>query len=235
MLCERCQKTPATVHVDEVQAFHGPGNPDNKVAQQHLCEACAQTADLPNVAVQQKTMDEVWKLLQMSALKSHKKPAAQPLTCGDCGMTLDALRRKGRVGCAACYTVFAQYLTGLLERMHGSTEHVGRLPEGAAEAHAEAVASSAGPSVDEGVAQGGPTGGPVPASSPKAEADAPAESAAESAAESPARMRARMADELQRAINEEDFERAAELRDELARLDAEQGAAAAGDDASSPG
>ena len=95
MLCQQCQKAQATVHVDEVHAFHGPGAPDNEVDQHHLCEACAQEIDLPNLAVEQKTMAEVWKLLQMSALKAHKKPARPTLVCPTCKTTEEQLRRKG--------------------------------------------------------------------------------------------------------------------------------------------
>lgn len=128
MLCERCQKAKASVHIDEVKSFVGPGHPDNDVDEHHLCETCAEEANLPHLAVQQKTMDEVWKLLQLSAMKAQKKPARPTPTCRDCGTTLEEVRRKGRLGCQGCYATFAQYLDGLLERMHGSTTHVGRRP-----------------------------------------------------------------------------------------------------------
>lgn len=129
MLCQRCQNAPATVHIDEVESFQGPGHPDNEVGEHHFCEQCAQEAEIPHIAVEQKTMDEVWKLLQISAMKAQKKgKTRKTLTCSSCGTTLEQLRRKGRLGCQGCYTTFSQYLEGLLERMHGSTEHVGRLP-----------------------------------------------------------------------------------------------------------
>lgn len=129
MLCQRCQNAQATVHIDEVNSFQGPGHPGNEVDEHHLCEPCAHEAEIPHIAVQQKTMDEVWKLLQMSAMKAKKKETPKKtLTCADCGTTLEQLRRKGRLGCQTCYTTFVQYLQGLLERMHGSTSHVGRLP-----------------------------------------------------------------------------------------------------------
>ncbi|MEM9802656.1 MAG: UvrB/UvrC motif-containing protein, partial [Planctomycetota bacterium] len=170
MLCQQCQKAQATVHIDEVKSFHGPGAPDNEVDEHHLCEACAQEIDLPHIAVQQKTMDEVWKLLQISALKAHKKQGRTSLTCPSCGTTLEQLRRKGRVGCQDCYHTFSEYLEGLLERMHGATRHEGRIPGVDVEATRRQRA------VEE----------------------------AETA--------------LQHAVAEEDFERAAQLRDELKRL-----------------
>ncbi len=171
MLCQRCQNAQATVHIDEVNSFKGPGHPGNEVEEHHLCEPCAQEAEIPHVAVQQKTMDEVWKLLQMSAMKAQKKQTPKKtLTCTDCGTTLEQLRRKGRVGCQTCYSTFEQYLQGLLERMHGSTCHVGRLPG------LDGDAIERQRKIDE------------------AQAD------------------------LERAISEEQFERAAELRDQLNSL-----------------
>ncbi len=129
MLCQKCQNAQATVHIDEVKAFEGPGHPGNEVDEHHLCEQCAQEAEIPHIAAQHKSMDEVWKLLQMSAMKAQTKEAPRKtLTCSGCNTTLEQLRRKGRLGCQACYTTFAQYLQGLLERMHGSTSHVGRVP-----------------------------------------------------------------------------------------------------------
>lgn len=174
MLCQKCQNAQATVHIDEVKAFDGPGKPGNEVDEHHLCEQCAQEAEIPHIAVQQKSMDEVWKLLQMSAMKAQAKEAPRKtLSCSGCGTTLEQVRRKGRLGCQGCYATFAQYLQGLLERMHGSTSHTGRLP-----------------GVD--------------------------------GQEIERRQKIEAAEkDLERAISEEAFERAAELRDQLSRLAAE--------------
>jgi len=127
MLCQRCEKESASVHIDEVRAFVSPGHASNDIATHHLCEVCAQKAGLPSQQVQAKaTIDEVWKLLQLSAVTATKRKPT--VACGECGTTLDELRRRGRVGCQQCYDTFAEYLGELLERMHGSAQHVGRIP-----------------------------------------------------------------------------------------------------------
>ena len=175
MICQKCQTNTATVHIDEVQAFHGPGHEKNVVEVHHFCESCAQEAQLPHAGfphagAPQNAMDEVWKLLQISAMQAQKKSAPPAIACGECGTNLEQLRRKGRVGCQGCYETFRQYLEGLLERMHGSAEHVGRLPG------LDAQSARRQRAID----------------------------AAQSA--------------LEAAVQTEDFERAAELRDELQRL-----------------
>lgn len=127
MLCQRCEKQPATVHIDEVRTFVSPGHGSNDVSTHHLCEVCAHKLGLPGQQMSvQSAIDEVWKLLQISAVKATKKKPT--LACDGCGMTLEELRRRGRVGCQRCYDTFSEYLGDLLERMHGAGEHVGRLP-----------------------------------------------------------------------------------------------------------
>ncbi len=69
--------------------------------------------------------DNIWKLLQLS---KTARVQGQMLKCKACGMTLDELRRNGKLGCAQDYEVFKDHLDELLERMHGAHEHVGRVP-----------------------------------------------------------------------------------------------------------
>ena len=121
MICHRCQKNPVSVHVTEVKSFEGPGDPQNKVEEHHLCAECAQQLDLPQVSFSPQVAN-LWKLLQFHTQK------VKTVSCPDCGMTLEELRRRGRVGCAKDYEVFREYLDELLSRMHGSGSHVGRLP-----------------------------------------------------------------------------------------------------------
>jgi protein arginine kinase activator len=123
MICQNCQKSAATVHVTEIVQPAGAGGPS--VREQHLCEACAQTLDLPHAPGGSKAPVDIWKLLQATAQQTRRK--AGP-ACRGCGMSLEEFRRKGRLGCAACYEAFAAHLGELFERVHGARRHVGRLP-----------------------------------------------------------------------------------------------------------
>lgn len=166
--CSGCKKSVATVHVTEIQEESEGAK--RTVREQHLCEACAQSVGLPHSPVQNKTMADIWKLLQISAQKARKRKA---LTCPHCKMTLEELRARGRLGCPKDYEIFGEYLGELLERMHGAREHVGRLP-GLGEADLERIQRVQG-----------------------------------------------LKQELERAIREEAYERAASLRDELKELEPE--------------
>jgi protein arginine kinase activator len=123
MLCQSCKENPATIHVTEVVYDETAGG--QSLVERHLCEACAQAANLPHAAVVKKSVAEIWKLLQASAQRSRKELG---LTCPDCGMTLAEFRQRGRLGCPRDYDVFMPQLRDLLERIHGATRHSGRVP-----------------------------------------------------------------------------------------------------------
>ena len=138
MLCQSCKQNPATVHVTEIdhtclptadapaKGEPAPVNesvPIHKVREQHLCEACAAAAKLPHSAA--KGVAEIWKLLQASSTRGKRESG---VACPECGMSLMEFRQKGRLGCPKDYEVFGAQLHDLLERIHGSARHVGRVP-----------------------------------------------------------------------------------------------------------
>lgn len=126
MLCQACKQNEATVHITEVKVEVKPAAQDGAGAlhtqgdERHLCDQCAQKHGLPHTAA--KTVTDVWKLLRSA------QPQPTGAVCPDCGMTLRDFRQKGRLGCPKDYEVFGAQLADLLERIHGATRHVGRLP-----------------------------------------------------------------------------------------------------------
>ncbi len=186
MLCPRCNKNAATVHVFEIEDFVGPGDSRNQIQKHDLCEVCAQGSNLatgmPGSLMQAMAGTGLWNLLKGGPIKVQvtKKSGAPGLTCPQCGMTAMELQRKGRVGCEHDYELFADYLEELLTRMHGANKHVGRLP---------------------GVNE-------VQASNQEQLSD--------------------LRRALELAIRKEDYERAADLRDELAGIQLDQAANPAG-------
>jgi len=127
-ICDHCHKNVATVRVIEIppQGHWGAspaGQGPAKAVEQNLCEICAQAKDLPHAPV--FSFGDIWKLLRASG--SQAPPRAGQV-CPACGMTLQELRARGRIGCARDYEVFADEILEILERVHGATEHVGRIP-----------------------------------------------------------------------------------------------------------
>lgn len=129
MICQSCQKNLASVHITEIVESAdkgGNGKAEHKeVHEQHLCEVCAASVDLPHASAMKKSAADIWKLLQMSAQQTKRRGGP---ACPDCGMSLDEFRKKGRLGCARDYEVFKTHIGDLLERVHGARLHVGRVP-----------------------------------------------------------------------------------------------------------
>lgn len=124
MLCQNCQKNVATVQVTELLENDSA---DPEVREERLCEVCAQSKDLPHAPVAKKSVTDILKLLQFSAQQTTTRRRNVP-SCPDCGMTWEEFRKRGRLGCPRDYEVFEKPLRELLQRMHGSLEHAGRVP-----------------------------------------------------------------------------------------------------------
>jgi protein arginine kinase activator len=115
MLCDLCHKNSATVHLTEIV--------NEKVMELHICAECAQN----------KT-DELKQHISVSDFLSSliTEPGAEKknsaLACPMCGFTFYDFKKKGRLGCGHCYVTFRQYLHSFLKKIHGSSQHKGKLP-----------------------------------------------------------------------------------------------------------
>jgi len=115
MLCQRCKKQPATVHLTEI--VH------NEKHERHLCDDCAREEGIAikaNINLQD---------ILSGMVQAHEDAGKEAnLTCPDCGITYAEFRNQGRLGCPHDYEVFAEPLHQVFERVHGATEHTGKWP-----------------------------------------------------------------------------------------------------------
>jgi protein arginine kinase activator len=115
VLCQRCKKQPATIHLTEIL--------QNEKRERHLCEDCAKEE---GVAI--KAQINLQDVLS-GMVEAHQSASSEAnLTCPDCGITYAEFRNGGRLGCPHDYDVFAEPLREVLEKVHGATEHLGKLP-----------------------------------------------------------------------------------------------------------
>ena len=116
-LCQTCQQNPATIHFTEIR--------DKETRVLHVCESCAQTQGI-------STGPAMAGLPTMLAhLVKGAKPSGAPAPrCPSCGISFAEFREKGRLGCPQDYEFFEEHLGPLLEKIHGATQHRGRLPAG---------------------------------------------------------------------------------------------------------
>jgi protein arginine kinase activator len=115
VICQRCKKQPATVHLTEIL--------QNEKRERHLCEDCAREE---GVAV--KAQINLQDILS-GMLEAHQTAGKEAnLTCPDCGITYAEFRSQGRLGCPHDYEIFAEPLAEVFEKVHGAKEHLGKLP-----------------------------------------------------------------------------------------------------------
>ncbi len=159
MKCQNCGSENAVIHLTQIV--------DDEMKTLHLCERCAAEKGLET-----STVPENFPLTDFLAKMGpeEKTPAEHPPvgSCSFCGLEFSEFKELGRLGCPHCWSSFEVQLRGLLRRIHGGSQHLGK------------VYLSPDPSVSER----------------EKRLDA-------------------LRRKLQRAVELEDFERAAELGDEI--------------------
>ena len=176
MYCELCKKNPATIHYTKIV--------NGYKEERHLCEQCANSLKEPGGGFPILGLMPDFSMADFIGGFFNPESQSQPFVqknmtahdaCPMCGMTAGEFRRVGRVGCSNCYSYFAEYMPGLIQRIHGNSRHTGKVP----------VRGEAKLAEKQKIVQ--------------------------------------LRQALQQAISEEQFERAAELRDEIRRLEQEGG------------
>jgi protein arginine kinase activator len=166
MLCDRCGKNEAAIHLTQIEGTQS--------TTRNLCEGCAEALGLnPGPAAQQGSAPLADFLAQMGKGFAAAETAPTLGTCPGCGLTLADFKKTGRLGCARCWTALDASLRGLLRKLHGGTQHAGKVY----------------------LATGNPS-----------ESDRTARVAS-------------LRRSLSRAVEAEDFERAAALRDQIRRME----------------
>jgi protein arginine kinase activator len=176
MYCELCKKNPATIHYTKIV--------NGYKEERHLCEQCANSLKEPGGGFPTLGLMPDFSMADFIGGFFNPESQSQPFVqknmtahdaCPMCGMTAGEFRRVGRVGCSNCYSYFAEYMPGLIQRIHGNSRHTGKVP----------VRGEAKLAEKQKIVQ--------------------------------------LRQALQQAISEEQFEWAAELRDEIRRLEQDGG------------
>lgn len=117
MQCDQCGEREAVIHLTTIE--------NNEMSTRHLCETCAAEKGLePGTGTANVPLTDF--LAQMG--KSGSGTARETeVACTFCGLRLDRFKKTGRLGCSHCYVSFEPHLRNLLRRLHGGTQHVGKV------------------------------------------------------------------------------------------------------------
>ncbi len=163
--------------------------------EKHLCEVCAtQQGIATQPAAPINELLKSFMIPTTAAIVGPRPPQPRVIACPVCQMTFAEFKQQGLLGCAACYKAFEAQLAPLVERAHdGGTKHIGKVPR---RMLGGGTADTAEPDrIKRGLLD------------------------VEERAE---RLR-RIQRELDNAVQAEQYERAAQLRDELRRLSSNGG------------
>jgi protein arginine kinase activator len=112
-----CKQNPAKVHLTQIV--------EDKMQKVDLCEECAKQKGVNDPA----GFSLADLLLGLGASQEMSQSSTgEEIKCPACGFTQTDFKKAGRLGCATCYTTFAEGLEGLLKSMHKGTKHVGKVP-----------------------------------------------------------------------------------------------------------
>lgn len=130
MKCQKCQMREATNHITEVI--------NGKKMELHLCSECAAKSE-EFQSVKSGFDFGIGDFLggifggKQKSLSGDAVPKSGDV-CPVCGMHFESFLRKGRLGCGECYSVFRNRLERPLRQIHGTSEHVGKVPKRAGDA-----------------------------------------------------------------------------------------------------
>mgnify|MGYP005852944337 CR=1 FL=1 len=126
MLCQNCQKRIANVHFTQII--------NNKKIDMYLCEKCAsekgQVGFISALAVPFNISSFLSGLMGGAGANAAQFAPHVPdnFVCDKCGMSFEEFQSTGKIGCGKCYEIYGERLKPILRRLHGGTEHVGKMP-----------------------------------------------------------------------------------------------------------
>ena len=115
MTCEKCKKDHATYHLTAIE--------NGQKKETHLCEGCAR-----NSGVGLNFNFSLSNILGSVTESKSKTKGGSKTKCPECGMTFTEFKKQMRLGCANDYEIFEKELNELVTRIHGSNQHVGKVP-----------------------------------------------------------------------------------------------------------
>ena len=117
MLCERCKKNEATIHLSEVIK-------DMK-SEIHLCEACANEVGLnAKISNFSLSISEMLTFLNVDEITDYNDGKY----CTNCGSSFIDYKRDGKLGCPNCYNNMSEFITPVITSHHGEKKHTGKSP-----------------------------------------------------------------------------------------------------------
>ena len=117
MICERCKRAEATIHLTEII--------QNVKSEVHLCENCAREIGLNSkLSGFSLSLPEILSFLEVNEVDDE--PTG--IVCLSCGLSYADYLREGKLGCPDCYRYMDESIKKAVAAYHGSLRHIGKHP-----------------------------------------------------------------------------------------------------------
>lgn len=122
MLCQNCQERQASVHLTKIV--------NGEKTELYLCEQCAREKGEFDFATDPFSIHSLLAGVFTPEHHPGRNFVQQEVgQCDNCKMSFSEFGKIGRFGCSQCYDQFDTRLTQMLRRIHGSSQHTGKVPE----------------------------------------------------------------------------------------------------------
>ena len=121
MLCQNCGEKEATIHLTKII--------NGEKTEVFLCEDCAEESGQISLGSNPFSFQNLLADIINPSIDSSLANRKKDLVCEKCGMTYRQFSKKGLFGCSSCYDTFSERLDPLAQRIHGSSEHKGKVPQ----------------------------------------------------------------------------------------------------------
>ena len=122
MKCQKCNKREATTHMTKIVNGHKE--------ELYLCSECAAT-NQEYKAMKANMNFGIGDFLtgMFNGGKHAGVPEQIADVCPTCRMPYSEFLKKGKLGCGDCYSAFSARIKRPLKQIHGTCEHVGKVPK----------------------------------------------------------------------------------------------------------
>jgi len=123
MLCEKCNKNIANVHLKN--------NINGAMSESHLCSACAGEiyGQSPMNLFEGEFVSDILGMLNLGKLAAPTGAARQNNKCPMCGLSFADIAKSGKAGCGKCYETFKDEFGPSVLKIHGTARHTGKIPK----------------------------------------------------------------------------------------------------------
>jgi len=121
MICDVCKKNPAKLHITQIVS--------DKKFSLHICPACANEKGITGPSINTSFSVEQFLTGAPAGEAAQRVDDDAQKTCPSCGLSYNAFKESGRLGCSRCYDTFSVQLKPLIQKMQKEMKHLGKIPD----------------------------------------------------------------------------------------------------------